>query len=46
MYVYIEQGDRNPSLDVANRLEDLFKVPQRELLVLDSTPKELSRKNA
>lgn len=36
MYVFIEQGSRNPSLDVANRLEDLFEIPQRELLVLDS----------
>lgn len=35
MYVYIESGKRNPSLTVANRLEDLFGVPQRELLVLD-----------
>lgn len=31
-YRYIESGQRNPSLSVANRLEDIFKVAQRELL--------------
>lgn len=43
MYVYIEQGKRNPSLAVANKLEDIFSIPQRELLVLDSEDKH-SRK--
>lgn len=31
MYRFYETGDRNPSLKVANKLEDLFKVPQRKL---------------
>jgi transcriptional regulator with XRE-family HTH domain len=37
MYVYIEQGARFPNPEVLNKLEDLFGMPQRELLVLDSS---------
>jgi transcriptional regulator with XRE-family HTH domain len=37
MYVYIEQGVRFPNPIVLNKMEDLFEMPQRELLVLDST---------
>ncbi len=44
MYVFIEQGSRNPSLCVANKLEDLFGIPQRELLVLDSNAKSFVAK--
>ena len=32
-YWLIEQGQRDPSLKVANRLSDLFGVPIQELLV-------------
>ena len=40
-YHYYEHGGRTPSLDIANKLEDLFGIPQRELLVLvDCTLKE------
>jgi putative transcriptional regulator len=36
---YIETGQRNPSWDTACKLEELFKVPAKELLVQeDSTP--------
>lgn len=38
MYVYIEQGTRFPNPTVLNLMEDEFGMPQRELLVLDSTP--------
>lgn len=37
MYVFIEQGVRFPNPVVLNRMEDLFEMPQRELLVLDSS---------
>lgn len=36
-YQNYEYGERTPSLEVANRLEDLFGVPQRELLVRHCT---------
>ena len=36
-YRFIEHGDRNPSFELMNRMEDLFKSPQRELLVQDNT---------
>lgn len=32
MYVFIEQGKRDPNPQVTNRLEDIFNLPQRELL--------------
>ena len=32
-YQNYEYGERTPSLEVANKLEDLFGIPQRELLV-------------
>ena len=35
-YRFIEHGDRNPSFDLMNRMEDLFGVSHRELLVQDS----------
>jgi transcriptional regulator with XRE-family HTH domain len=37
-YQYYEQGFKNPSLETANKLEDLFGIPQRELLVRNYTP--------
>lgn len=38
-YRYIEAGQRNPSLGTAYKLEDLFGISSRELLVQeDSTP--------
>jgi transcriptional regulator with XRE-family HTH domain len=41
-YQHYEYGDREPSLSTANKLEDLFGIPQRELLVRDSTPNDVS----
>lgn len=43
-YRYIEAGERTPSLAVADRLEDLFGLGQRELLVQEDsiTGKEAS----
>ena len=35
MVCLIEKGHKNPSLDLANRLEDLFGIPQRILLAQD-----------
>lgn len=32
-YQNYESGHRTPSLEVANKLEDLFGLPQRELLI-------------
>jgi transcriptional regulator with XRE-family HTH domain len=39
-YRYIELGGRTPSLKTAYKLEDLFEIPLRELLVLNSTSKD------
>ncbi len=30
----VERGKRTPSLGVANKLEDLFQIPSRQLLAL------------
>ena len=38
MYYYYEDGSRDPSLSVALKLEELYKVPISELLVHDFTP--------
>lgn len=35
MISLIESGQCNPSISVANALEDLFGIPQRELLAKD-----------
>jgi len=32
MYYYYESGKRNPTMKKANALEDIFGIPQRELL--------------
>jgi len=37
-YQNYEYGKKSPSLELANKLEDLFGVPQRELLVRNCTP--------
>lgn len=37
-YRHLEAGTRNPSKETIDKLEDLFGIPQRELLVPDSTP--------
>lgn len=37
-YQYYERGKRDPLLDTANKLEDLFGINQRELLVRNDTP--------
>ncbi len=36
-YQYYESGKRDPLLDTANKLEDLFGINQRELLVRNDT---------
>lgn len=36
-YQHYERGDRTPSLEVANKLEDLFGISQRELLVRENS---------
>ncbi|MCL6558546.1 MAG: helix-turn-helix transcriptional regulator [Firmicutes bacterium] len=35
---YIVSGEKNPSWETACKLEDLFGISARELLVPDSTP--------
>ncbi|MHB1681925.1 MAG: helix-turn-helix transcriptional regulator [Bacilli bacterium] len=37
-YQQWEYDERTPSLDSANKMEDLFGIPQRELLVRNDTP--------
>ncbi|HHY66655.1 MAG TPA: helix-turn-helix transcriptional regulator, partial [Alicyclobacillus sp.] len=39
-YRHLESGTRNPSKETIDKLEDLFGVPQRELLALNSTPRK------
>lgn len=34
MYQYLEAGQRNPSWEVAQRLEQFFGIPARELLAI------------
>ena len=43
-YQNYESGHRTPSLEVANKLEDLFGLPQRELLV-DTKSQDLVKHN-
>lgn len=40
-YQYYESGQHEPSFTIANKLEDLFEVPQRELLE-DYTPETVT----
>lgn len=42
MLVAIESGERTPSIKITNKLEDLFKIPQRELLA-NYTPETVTK---
>lgn len=45
-YLYYEHGERTPSLDLANKFEDLFGIPQRELFVRDDCNAESEKTKA
>ena len=45
-YQNYEYAERDPSLGVANKLEDLFGIPQRELLVRDDCNAESEKTKA
>lgn len=44
MYQYIENGQRNPSWEVAQRLEQYFGIPASELLEVETDePQSMAR---